>query len=87
MFSSGSVDYLLFQLIKVADNIFISKTEYGVQLYGKVRNTNEDVKCTLLEDIQRVQNKLLRWLNGITLKDRRRTSELLKNLNMWATLK
>ena len=45
MYSSGSVDYLLFQLIKVEDNIFISKTEYGVQPYGKVRNTNEDVKC------------------------------------------
>ena len=29
-----------------------------------------------------VQNKLVRWLNGVNLTDRKRTSDLLKKLNM-----
>ena len=35
-----------------------------------------------MDDIQMVQNKLVRWPNGVNLTDRKRTSDLLKKLNM-----
>ena len=70
------------QICKAADSIFISKSRYGVQLYGKVRFKKSDPENGLIDDVQLVQNKLIRWLNGVTLKDRKRTSDLLKIIKM-----
>ena len=64
-------------LLTVADSIFISKIRYGIQLYGKIRWSENDESNGLVEEIQKVQNKLARWLNGVSLKDRKRTSTLL----------
>ena len=61
-------------LLTVTDSIFISKIRYGIQLYGKIRWSENDELNGLLEEIQKVQNKLARWLNGVSLKDRKRTS-------------
>ena len=69
-------------LIKVADSIFMSKVRYGLQLLGKVRITDSDPVNKELEDIQIVQNRLVRTLNGKRLSDKIRTSVLLTNINM-----
>ena len=66
-------------------SICMSKIRYGVQLYGKIRWAANDEKSGLLEEIQKVQNKLARWLNGVNLKDKKRTSVLLKNIEMMST--
>ena len=70
------------QLCKTADSIFTSKIRYSVQLYGKVRMSKGDLENGLIEDIQVIQNKLARWLNGVSIKDKKRTRDLLNNLNM-----
>ena len=65
-------------LSKMVDGLFTSKINYGLQLYGKVRTeisdpTNGDPKA-----IQKVQNKMARFLNSKTLKDKIPTKVLLE---------
>ena len=60
----------------------MSKVRYGLQLLGKVRTVSTDPLSKELEDIQLVQNKLVRLLNGKSLSDKVRTSLLLENINM-----
>ena len=69
-------------LLKTVDGLFTSKISYGVQLYGKVRLLNEDSKNGDLGAIQKVQNKMARFLNRKSLKDKVPTKTLLENLNM-----
>ena len=69
-------------LSTVVDGLFTSKINYGLQLYGKVRTTNGDPTNGGLDSIQLVQNKLVWFLNGKTLKDQIPTKILLANLNM-----
>ena len=68
--------------MKVANSIFISKIKYGLQLLGKVRMTKEDVEQGDLGAIQKVQNKMVRLLNGCRLLDKIKTQTLLKNVKM-----
>ena len=53
-----------------------------LQLYGKVRTTSEDPEVQGFKDIQLVQNKLLRCLNGTRIKDKVSTSSLLTKFKM-----
>ena len=69
-------------LIKVANSLFMSKIRYGLQLLGKVRLTNEDSSNEVMKTLQVAQNKLVRLLNGKTLKDKINTEVLLKNIGM-----
>ena len=69
-------------LKKVANSIFVSKIRYGLQLLGKVRLTNEDPTQVELKAIQKVQNKMVRLLNGKSLIDKISTKTLLANVNM-----
>ena len=69
-------------LIKIADGIFMSKIRYGLQLLGKVRLAKEDPSNEVLSAIQLSQNKLVRLLNGKTLKDKISTEVLLTNIGM-----
>ena len=55
-------------LVKVVDGFFTSKINYGLQLYGKAKLTEEDTTNGELETIQKVQNKMARFLNSKTLK-------------------
>ena len=43
---------------------------------------NLDPENGLIDDIQLIQNKLARWLNGVSVKDKKRSRDLLKNINM-----
>ena len=69
-------------LVKVVDGLFTSKINYGLQLYGKVRMSNVDLKNGDLKSIQKVQNKMVRFLNGKTLKDKIHTKVLLEQANL-----
>ena len=60
----------------------ISKIRYGLQLIGKVRWTSEDPEQGDLKDIQKVQNKMLRLINGSRLIDKISTMSLLAKANM-----
>ena len=69
-------------VLKLVDGLFTSKIRYGLQLLGKVRLKREDQESADFKAIQLVQNKLLRLVNGTTLKDRVSTASLLQKFNM-----
>ena len=56
-------------ILKLVDGLFMSKIRYGLQLYGKVRLTSEDAMRGDIQALQKVQNNLLRMLNGTQVKD------------------
>ena len=62
----------------MVDGIFNSKIRYGLQLLGKVRLTALDTVCADLKEIQLIQNKLMRILNGTSLKDKVSTVSLFE---------
>ena len=69
-------------LRKVAESIFISKIRYGLQLMGKVRLTINDTTQGDLDAIQKIQNKLARVMNNVSLSEKKSTRSLLKNIDM-----
>ena len=69
-------------LTKVVDGLFTSKITYGLQLFGKVRINSEDITIGDLGAIQKVQNKMARFLNFKTLKDKFPTIDLLTSANL-----
>ena len=69
-------------LTKVVDGLFTSKINYGVQLYGKVKLTQECPTNKDIKAIQMVQNKLARLLNDKTLKDKVSTKVLITNAKL-----
>ena len=69
-------------LSKIADSKFTSKVRYGLQLLGKIRWSVQDPQQGDLQDIQVMQNKMLRLLNGTKMADKISTKTLLSNLNM-----
>ena len=69
-------------LKKVADSIFTSKLRYGLQLCSKVRWTSEEKKEGLMKDLQKIQNKLVRFLNKSTIKDKVNTGFMLNKFKM-----
>ena len=62
---------------KLADGIFLSKARYGISLYGKVRHASEDPTCKYMNNIQLIENRMLRRITGSKLSDQRRTADLL----------
>ena len=69
-------------LKRVADSIFTSKIRYGLQLVSKVKTQNEDSTSKLMKDLQKTQNKMLRFLNKSRVSDKINTKTILDNLNM-----
>ena len=69
-------------LLKLVDGIFTSKIRYGLQLLGKVRLQDSDPINKDFENIQKVQNKLIRLLTNTKLIDKVSTSSLLQKTNM-----
>ena len=67
---------------KMVDGIFISKVRYGLQLLGKVRVKPEDPECGDLKAIQLAMNRLLRTLNGTTVKDLVSTKSMLEKFSI-----
>ena len=71
-------------ILKMVDGLFTSKIRYGLQLYGKVRIMESESEGVDLKSIQLVQNKLLRLLNGTTIKDMISTRSLVEKFDMLA---
>ena len=69
-------------VLKLVDGLFMSKIRYGLQLYGKVRMSEEDPTNGELKAIQVVQNNLLRMLNRSKIKDKVSIDFMLKKFNM-----
>ena len=69
-------------LMKISDSLFTSKIRYGIQLFGCVRLNDSDPTNGLIDDIQLIQNKLVRLLNGKRIKDRISTKILLSKVGM-----
>ena len=46
---------------KVADSIYTSKIRYGLQLCAKVRMYEDEKKDGLMKELQKTQNKILRF--------------------------
>ena len=69
-------------LLKVANSIYTSKLRYGLQLCAKVRWLDSDTTDGMMKDLQKTQNKLLRFLNKSKIKDKINTKVLLQNMNM-----
>ena len=55
---------------------------YGLQLLGKNCWSDQDPHSGPLKELQKTQNKLLRFLNKSKISDKISTSTILKNLNM-----
>ena len=68
--------------MKMVDGLFISKICYGIQLMGKVRIKETDPTNKDFDNIQMVQNKLLRMLTKTKLKDMVSTKSRLNQTNM-----
>ena len=60
----------------------MSKLRYGLQLCNSVRLCNEDPKNANMMSLQVAQNKMLRMINGTTLKDHITTASLLEKFNL-----
>ena len=69
-------------VLKLVDGLFMSKVRYGLQLYGKVRRSEDSSKCEDFNSIQKIQNDLMRYLAGCQLKDKVSIRSLLDKLNM-----
>ena len=90
----SSLNKLLFQLrrlrnhlndeclLKVANSIYTSKLRYGLQLCAKVRWEDSDTTDGVMKDLQKTQNKLLRFLNKSKIKDEINTKVILKKVKM-----
>ena len=63
-------------LIKVADSLFNSNIRYGLQLLGKVEMSFNENQNQDLQDMQLVQNKMVRFFNNRRISDKIRTVSL-----------
>ena len=70
------------EVTKVVQCLWMSKVRYGLQLCNQVRMNHEDPTNSLIEAVQLLQNKMLRMLDRVSLKDHVSTSSLLHKYNM-----
>ena len=64
----------------MAESLFTSVARYGIAVYFKPRLHN-DPKCAQQDQLQVIQNKMLRLLSGKKIKDRVRVERLAKDFN------
>ena len=60
----------------------MSKLRYGLQLCNKVRLNESDPINANMKSLQVAQNKMLRMMNGTSLKEHITTSSLLEKFNL-----
>ena len=70
------------EVIKVVQSIWMSKLRYGLQLCNQVRTNTEDPTNSLMKSVQVAQNKMLRMLDRISLKDHVTSKSLLLKYNL-----
>ena len=70
------------EVMKVVQSIWMSKLRYSLQLCNQVRIKSEDPTNSLMDAVQVSQNKMLRMLDRITLKDHITSNSLLQKYNL-----
>ena len=65
------------KVIKVVQSLWMSKLRYGLQLCNKVRTKTDDPTNSQMKAVQVAQNKMLRMMDRISLKDHVTTKSLL----------
>ena len=70
------------EVLKVVQCLWMSKLRYGLQLCNQVRIKPEDPTNSLMENVQVAQNKMLRMLDRVSLKEHVTTISLLKKYNL-----
>ena len=69
-------------MVKVIQSLWMSKLRYGLQLCNQVRVNSTDTENQNMKSIQVAQNKMMRMLDGISLKEHVTSSSLLKKYNL-----
>ena len=70
------------EVLKVVQCIWMSRLRYGLQLCNQVRIKDEDPASKLMNQTQVAQNKMLRMLDRISLKEHITTASLLTKYNL-----
>ena len=70
------------EVLKVVQCIWMSKLRYGLQLCNQVPTKADDTSCKLMNQIQVAQNKMLRMMYRVTLKDHITLASLLQKYNL-----
>ena len=68
--------------MKITQSLWMSKLRYGLQLCNQVRTKQDDPTNTNMKNAQTAQNKMLRMLDRVTLKDHVTTESLLLKYNL-----
>ena len=66
----------------VVHSLWMSKLRYGLQLCNKVKINDVDMVSQNMKSTQIAMNKMVRMLDGVSLKDHVTTSSLLKKHNL-----
>ena len=69
-------------IIKVVQCLWMSRLRYGLQLCNKVRLHVNEPKNQNMMSLQVAQNKMLRMINGSSLKDHVTSASLLDKYNL-----
>ena len=67
---------------KLINSLWMSKLRYGLQLCSRVRCEENEPKTNNMRIAQIAQNKMLRFLDGSRLKDRRRIKDMLDRVEL-----
>ena len=70
------------ELIKVVQSLWMSKMRYGLQFNSRVRTNPSDPVNQNMKAVQVSQNKMLRMIDGVSLKDHVTSQSLLKKYNL-----
>ena len=70
------------EVLKVVHCLWMAKLRYGLQLCNQVRTKQEDPSNLQMEAIQVTQNKMLRMLDRVTLKDHVSNTSLLQKYTL-----
>ena len=68
------------QVIKIVQCIWMSKLRYGLNICNKVRIKQDDPTNKLINSVQVAQNKMLRMMDRVSLKEHVTTKSLLKKI-------
>ena len=77
-----SICFSIFYMSHILTLPWMSKLRYGLQFLSQVRNNQTDPINQNMKSIQVAQNKMLRMLEGVSLKDHDTSSSLLKKHNI-----
>ena len=67
-------------MLKVVQSLWMSKLRYGLQLCNQVRVKSDDPENQNMKATQVAQNKMMRMLDGVSLKEHVTTKSLLKKI-------